>query len=408
MKASKKEKRYKRLSAAEVNGFLPDGYHGDGDFLYLRVSCEGASKTWSFRYKSPVTGKKRDYSLGTLHNLPLKEARDEAINLKKMLLDGLDPADERKKEKTQKNQRLGVTFKDASLALIKMRKAQWKDKRGEKVWLSSLNQYVFPHIGSLPVEAIGQDEILKVLRPIWENITETASRIRNRIEIILDYATAENWRSGDNPARWKRALQYRLPDPAPILARKQSHHYALPAETIPKAIKKLLQINGISALMVRFLILTGGRSMEIRGAIWEEINLPKKLWVIPKERMKKPKEHSVPLCDEAIKILKEVHPLNSGKGLIFPNSKGKPFSDVALSKTIKKASDEPKATIHGLRSTLWDWAAENKVAGFHACKASLAHNSREAQDAAYFRSDLLNERRALIEAWERFCLGERE
>ncbi|QCE35275.1 DUF4102 domain-containing protein [Acetobacteraceae bacterium] len=397
-----------RLTEEQINEPLENGYYGDGDGLYLRVARSGKYRTWSFRFKSPKVDRLREYNIGNFQYFSLNEARKKAEKLRKMLERGIDPAELRTPTLPEnRSAPYLVTFEDAARSYIQNVKApELKDRKGVKTWISSLEMHVFPYIGSVPVSLVEEEEVLSVLKPIWSDITETATRIRMRIEKILDYARAEKWRKekSENPARWVGILQYRLPNPAPILRRKKTHFYALKAKTIPGTMVGLESSSGKVAKMVRFLILTGGRSIEIREAVWEEIDLEEKIWTIPKERMKATKDHIVPLCEAALNILKEFYPLDNGRGLIFRNQRGNAYTDKAMSKALKIASNDKKATIHGLRSTMWDWCAENKVGSYHAIQQTFAHTAISASDAAYFRSDLLNERKALINAWENFVL----
>lgn len=248
--------------------------------------------------------------------------------------------------------------------------------------------------------------MLAVLRPIWNEKTITAARLQKRIERIFDYAAARHWHDGNNPASWRSHLSYILPSPAKIT--EPTHHFAIPRHDLPAAMQALCRSQGISALVVRWAALTACRSNEARGATWQEIDQQAGIWTIPKERMKAGTSHRVPLSSQALEILNIIIPLRNDRhgGLLFPNSRHLPLSDVALSKAIKLAAQDQRATVHGLRSVFRDWAAEQAECTREVAEIALAHNVKGKTESAYWRGDLLEKRQLLMEAWGAFCMGD--
>ncbi|WP_202904896.1 site-specific integrase [Marinomonas sp. S3726] len=259
--------------------------------------------------------------------------------------------------------------------------------------------YAFPIIGHLPVSTINKTHVLNVLQPIWLDKNETASRLRGRIETILDYAKAKEYREGDNPAAWKGMLKPLLPEPSKIQTRK--HHAALPYSDISEFIKELSKRPGIAARALEFSILTVARSGEVRGATWSEIDFDNKIWIIPAERMKARKEHRVPLSSGAMKILQEL-PRITGGNLVFPGQQGKQMSDMTLTAVLKRM-DRKDLTQHGFRSTFRDWAGETTSFPREVIEHALAHQLKDQVEAAYQRGDLLQKRRILMEDWYSKC-----
>ncbi len=276
-----------------------------------------------------------------------------------------------------------------------MKEKELKNIKHIAQWRSSLEQYAFPIIGHLSVNQLNKTHILEVLQPIWLEKNETASRLRGRIETILDYAKAKEFREGDNPAGWKGMLKPLLPEPSKIQKRK--HHAALPYAEIADFMKELSKRPGLSARALEFSILTVARSGEVRGATWDEIDFENKIWIVPAERMKARKEHRVPLSTGAIKILQEL-PRVAGGNLVFPGQQGKQMSDMTLTAVLKRM-DRKDLTQHGYRSTFRDWAGETTSYPREVIEHALAHKLKDQAEAAYQRGDLLQKRRLLMEEW---------
>ncbi|MDE2318948.1 MAG: integrase arm-type DNA-binding domain-containing protein, partial [Rhodospirillales bacterium] len=370
----------------------------DGDNLYLRVRHDG-SKSWAFRYKQG--GKTHWMSLGPLRDVPLAEAREAARKLRNQLRDGISPLEQRRERQALALNAEGRTFEAVSALYIDAHKAGWSNPKHAAQWTSTLKTYANPVIGKQAVGSIGLDEVLRILRPIWREKSETATRLRGRIEAVLDFATVHGWRKGDNPARWTGYLDQVLPAKAKV--RAVVHHAALPWADLPALMAKLTAASSTSALCLRFLTLTATRSGEARGARWNEIDLAAKTWTIPAARMKAKAEHRVPLSDDALAILETTKPLQSKPdGLIFPGgTPGRPLSDVALGKALAAIAEG--FTVHGMRSSFRDWCAEATNYPREIAEAALAHVNKNRVEAAYLRGDHFEKRRQLMAAWARHC-----
>lgn len=374
----------------------------DGGGLWLAVS--GGSRLWELRFKSPVTGKRRQMSLGSAADLSLADARSQASESRRQIKSGLDPIIEREKEKAARKLEVGVTFEEVAARYIHEQAPGWKDRKGAATWTGSLSQHAFPVFGGKAVRDIDTQDVLAALRPIWTEKTETAGRVRSRVERILDYARAQGWRDGENPARWRGHLSATLPPPSKLT--KVQHHKAVAWRDIAPVMSALQSSEGIAAKAVRFCCLTAGRSGEVRNAVWSEIDRVAQIWTIPGHKMKAGREHRVPLSDDALAVLQEVLPLrDSAAGdLVFSGHKrGKPLSDVALSKALHLAAKTKDVTVHGLRSTFRDWTSDTNACPRDVAEMALAHAIENKVEAAYRRSDLLEQRRPLMEAWAAQC-----
>jgi integrase len=387
-----------KLTALAVNKMKEAGYHGDGAGLYLQVSKTG-SKSWIFRYTR--AGKQREMGLGPLHTVSLAHAREHAKNCRSTLLAGGDPLEIRKagKLKDSLERAKAVTFDNCASSYIAAHRGSWKNAKHAAQWESTILAYASPIIGALPVAAIDTSLVVKVLQPIWQEKTETATRLRGRIESILDWATVSRFRVGENPARWRGHLDHLLADPSRVA--RVIHHAALPWQEIGSFMFELRQRDGIASRAVEFGILTAARSGEIRGALWDEIDFNAAIWTVPPERMKAGREHRVPLSSRAIDILRRIPRLGD---VIFPGRRaGALLSDMSLTAVLRRMG-RSDITMHGFRSTFRDWCAESTGNSFprEICEHALAHSLPDKVEAAYRRGDLLEKRKVLMQAWSDF------
>lgn len=385
--------KLKLLTARDV-ATKPEGFHADGGNLFLRV--RGDSRVWIFRYKT--AGKQKSIGLGATHSRPLAEARDLATQLRNAIVNGKDPSSEYKKmiHPTPTT----VTFKAYALALIAAKQPSWRNKKHAQQWLNTLTQYAFPYVGNKSLSSITLEDIKAILLPIWQTKTETASRLRMRIEAVLDYAIVHEQSDRRNPARWKNNLSMILPSPRKI--KKAIHLAAAAYQDVPRIMAELRNKDSLSAHCLRFLILTAARSGEARGALWSEIDLAQKVWRISSERMKAKREHAVPLCDEAIAIIQKVTEWKTQHAeRVFQGSRGGLLSDVAINKLLHSIA--PTVTVHGFRSSFRIWGAETTSTPSAVLELALAHVNQNKVEAAYQRSDLFEHRRELMRLWGDYC-----
>jgi len=383
----KKAHPHNKLTAAAVRRFGA-GKYADGSGLYLVVDDSGARR-WALR--TTVHGRRREIGLGPVSLLGLGEARELARDLRRVARSGGDPIAERDKGK-----RVSVTFADAA-RIVHAEQIVPNAKNGKHVhqWLQTLETYAFPVMGSLPVHAVQQADILKTLAPIWITKPETARRVRQRLRTVLDWAGTAGHRDGINPVM---GIEKGLPKQRD----KVKHFTALPWRELPSLIPRIEAVGGMGALALRFCILTACRSGEARGAIWTEIDLDERVWTIPAERMKGGRGHRVPLSHPAMAVLMEVHDLKAGPdALVFPSKRaGKPLSDMTLSATLRRL-DLP-VTVHGFRSSFRDWSEESTSFPHEVKEAALSHSVRNKVEAAYRRTDLFEKRRTMMDAWGSF------
>lgn len=370
----------------------------DGDGLYLRVRPD-KSKSWAFRFKR--AGKTHWLSLGPVRDVPLAEAREQARQMRNQLRNGFNPLEERRERQALALNEAGRTFDAVADLYIAEHSPGWRNAKHGAQWKSTLNTYASPVIGKMAVGSIGLDEILRILRPIWKVKPETASRLRGRIEAVLDYGGVHGWRKGDNPARWSGHLDQVLP--AKEKVRAVVHHAAVKVADLPGVVEKLASNTSTSALCLRFLIHTAARSGEARGARWNEIDLENRVWTIPGSRMKAAQEHRVPLSEAAVAVLQAIEPLKKRPdSLVFPGGKaGSPLSDVAVNKAL--ASVAKAVTVHGMRSTFRDWAADQTAYPREVAEQALAHTNKDKTEAAYRRSDMLEQRARMMRDWSAYC-----
>ena len=387
-----------KLTSLSVRQARRRGLYGDGGGLFLQVSESGA-KSWVFRFKK--ADRLRVMGLGPAHTITLAEARDRARECRKLRLDGIDPIEARRAERAQAklDAAKAVTFAECADAYITAHKAGWRNPKHAAQWPATLATYVNPTFGERPVQAIDTALVTRVMEPIWTKKPETASRVRGRIESILDWATARGYRQGENPARWRGHLENLFPRRSKV--RRVEHHAALPYSELSAFMLALRQQEGVAARALEFTILTAARTGEVIGARWGEINIAERLWSVPAERMKAGREHRVPLCGKALEIVEEMRAI--GGNFIFPGGKrGKPLSNMAMTMLLRRMGHGDQ-TVHGFRSTFRDWAAERTNFPAEVAEMALAHAVTDKVEAAYRRGDLFEKRRALAEAWAKFC-----
>lgn len=395
-----------KLTPLGVSKATKPGYYGDGGGLWLQVSPSG-SKSWIFRFT--LSKKQREMGLGAVHTVTLPEARAKAKECRLILLDGKDPLETRKASKLAEalERAKMMTFDQCAEAYIAAHRSGWKNPKHAKQWKNTLETYASPIIGKMPVALVDTALVVKVLSQqgkdklsLWESKTETATRLRGRIESILDWATVSKYRQGDNPARWRGHLDNLLADPS--RSKRTVHHPALPWQEVGAFMAALRKQEGIAAKAVDLAILTACRSGEVRLATWAEFDLDAALWVIPAERMKARREHRVPLSAAALALLESMPRMGN---LVFPGAKpGKPLSDMSLTAVLRRMKCGG-ITVHGFRSTFRDWCAESVANSFprEVCEHALAHSLPDKVEAAYRRGDLIEKRTMLMQAWADFC-----
>ncbi len=341
--------------------------------------------------------------LGDVHTFSLKEARDRAIQLRQKIHAGIDPIEERRAARDAKraDEAKLVTFEEATKRLIAAKQAGWKGGKSENDWLASLTTYAFPVIGTLPVALIETAHITEIIEPIWKTKTATATRLRGRIETVLDWAKARKLRTGENPARWKGNIDSLLA--APNKVSKAEHRKALPYADVPEFMQKLRALGGISARALEFLILTASRSGEVFKARLDEVDLTTGVWTIPAEHMKGGIEHRVPLPQRAIEILKSVPKEDGNEHLFAGARRGKGLSEMAMIKCLRSIGGHGLLDVHGFRSTFRDWAGDTTSFPREVIEQALAHQLKDKVEAAYRRSDALEKRRKLMVAWAGYC-----
>jgi integrase len=389
-------------SARSVQTITDVGYHRCSPGLYLQVAKSG-TKSWLFRFKSPVTSKQREMGLGSLDITSLSQARNLAIEYRRQLLEGVDPLEEqrRNKQARQLQQARTITFRKAAEQCIASKRPEWKNAKHSQQWTNTLTTYAYPIIGDLPISEIDTDLILKIVEPIWILKAETASRVRQRIETVLDWARARKYVEGENPARLRGHLDKILAKTAKV--KRVKHHPAVPYKQINEFVLLLRNKKGSSALALEFMILTAARTSEVIGAQWGEFDISSKIWTVPAERMKASKEHRVPLSNQVITILTSIKSNRHAEDLVFPGWKtGTGLSNGAMRTLMKKIEFGPY-TPHGFRSTFRDWAAdEAHTFQNETIELALAHTIKNQAEAAYRRGDQLERRRELMEAWSKY------
>lgn len=408
------------LTALDVKRLAHPGTKGNALFsvggvtgLYLQITPKGG-RSWVLRIK--VGALRRDIGLGGFPTVPLSQARDKAREARDKIERGIDPVEERKTTKAAliAAQRRGLTFADAVDKALAAKLDAFKNPKHRQQWENTLATYATPDLGKMLVQDITTQDVLRVLQPIWASKTETASRVRGRIEAVLSWATVAGHRSGDNPARWAGNLKELLPPPSKVA--NEGNHPALTLEDAPRWFADLQGRQGFGARALEFAALTATRSQEVRGALWDEIDMDNALWIIPAARMKMDKEHRVPLSARAVELLKAL-PKLEGNPLVFPAARGGQLSDMTLSATMKRMHESDvtqggagyldrvskrPAVPHGLRSTFRDWVAELTSYPGDMAEVALAHKISNAVEASYRRGDMIEKRRRMMADWADF------
>lgn len=390
-----------RLSALTVSKAKKPGMYPDGGGLYLRIAEDGG-RGWFYRFT--LNGRQRYMGLGSLSVVTLAEAREKAQAARRLKSRGIDPIEQKASQTAadRAEQAKSLTFKEAAGAYIRSHKAGWRNEKHADQWENTLTAYAYPVMGSLPVDKIETAHVLKVIEPIWTVKTETASRVRGRIESVLDWAAARGHRSGVNPARWRGHLSNLLPARSKV--QKVQHHPALSFAKAGDFMAKLRKQESSAAMALELLILTATRTNEVIGARWEEIDLKANVWTIPADRMKASKEHRVPLSAPAVTLLKrllkgrQTAPDGQPSPWVFPGVKGKHLSNGAILALLARMGRED-ITAHGFRSTFRDWAAEQTAFPRDVVEMALAHTITDKVEAAYRRGDLFKKREKLMDAW---------
>lgn len=380
---------------------LPIGLHADGGAVGLYLQVTANAKSWIYRFTSPIGKSRRDMGLGPCGPITLAAARMKALAARRLVLDGIDPIDARLRERgiEQKSRIKRTTFRQAAEAYIAAHEAGWKNEKHRYQWRQSLESYAYPAIGNLAVGTIGADEVLSVLKPIWEVKTETASRLRGRIEIVLGAATAAGMREGANPALWS-TLRHFLPAPGKIA--KVEHHAAAGYDDMPKIMAAIRAAGTMAAKALEFTILSAARTSEVLLAQWSEVDIERSVWTVPAERMKAGREHRVPLGARAVAILREMEKVRTGEYIFQGQRAGHPLSNMALLMLLRRVGF-PELTTHGFRSTFSDWVSEHTDTPAEVREMALAHAVGDKVEAAYRRGDLFEKRRELADAWAKQC-----
>jgi integrase len=405
-----------KLKALNVARERRPGMYGDGGGLYLQVTKSGA-KSWIFRFWVPerdlatghlvrdaltkkIRGRVREMGLGSCLTVSLAEARDRALECRKLRERDIEPiaAREAAKQEAALERARALKFKDAAATYVAAHRAGWKNDKHVAQWSATLQTYAYPVIGELPVQAIDTTLVMKVIEPIWSTKPETAGRLRGRVESVLDWATVRGYRRGDNPARWRGHLDKLLPARSKV--RKTRHHSALPYAELPAFLTSLRMHEGIAARALEFTILTAGRTGEVIGARQTEFNIREKVWMVRAERMKSGKEHRVPLSDRALELI-PIETMGDQDYVFSGGRPGRPLSNMAMLKLLERMGRDD-LTVHGFRSTFRDWASERTNFPNEVIEMALAHAIESKTEAAYRRGDLFEKRRRLMDAWAEY------
>lgn len=382
-----------RLTARKIAALATPGRHADGGGLYLVIDDAG-SKRWVFLYR--LNGKRREMGLGGLSKVPLATAREKAEAARHAVGRGLDPIEAANGKAAPP---AIPTFAECAASYMRDHQASWRNPKHRAQWQQTLDDYCGP-INQLPVDKVTTAGVLDCLRPIWSEKPETASRVRGRIERILDAARAAGHREGDNPARWRGHLAVTLPKPRKLI---RGHHAAMPYPDVPAFVAKLRERDAIAARMLELVILTAARSGEVRAMRRAEIDVRGMIWTVPAERMKAKRPHRVPLVPRALNLMGDLDALAPGD-LVFPASHGRPYSDMVFTALLRRMKVQG-CTTHGFRSSFKDWGEDETAHGREVIEAALAHVIGDKAERAYRRSDALEKRRRLLHDWAAFLDG---
>jgi integrase len=394
-----------QLTAIKVASLKAPGLYPDGLGLYLRIT-QGGGKAWIYRFTA--NGKTRDMGLGPITVVSLAQARQIADECRRQRREGLDPIELRKTKPATEGAARRPTFQECAEQLISSHEPAWRNPKHRQQWKNTLKAYAYPILGDTPVTEIDTTLVLKVLQQpmpkagresLWSSRSETASRLRGRLERVLSWAKARGYRTDANPAIWRGHLDRLLP--ARTKLRRVRHHPALPYVEMPAFISELRDRDGIAARALEFTILTASRTGEALGTQFSEIDLDRKLWTVPASRMKGGKEHRVPLSARTIALIKEMAAIRPNE-FVFPGMKqGRPLSDMALLMLLRDM--RPGLTVHGFRSTFKDWAAERTYTPNFVSEAALAHVIADKVEGACRRGDVFEKRRKLMDSWAQYC-----
>jgi integrase len=391
-------KKAEELGPLAVSRLTEPGLHFVGGVagLALQVLPSGG-RSWVLR--ATIGDRRREMGLGGYPDVTLAKARENAREARDMIRRGVDPIETAKAARSALRASAArvITFKEAAEAYMTSQEAGWKSPKHRGQWAATLETYAYPHLRSLGVADVELPHVLQVLEPIWTTKTETASRVRGRMEMILDWATAREYRSGPNPARWRGHLDKMLAKRSKVA--KVTHHPALPIDGMGPFMARLRAAEGMGARALEFAILTASRSGEVRGARWPEIDLAGRVWIVPPDRMKAGREHRVPLSDAAVTLLEKL-PKMAGTDLVFPAPRGGQLSDMTLSAVLRRM--EIAAVPHGFRSTFRDWVAERTAYPHEAAELALAHAVGNKVEAAYRRGDMFAKRLRMMDDWAAF------
>jgi integrase len=398
--------RKRAMSAREVDGLRAVGMTCVSDNLYLQIREQG-TRSWLFRYW--LGGKPKVVGLGATRDVTLTQARDKAERMRIAIRDGSDPAAEKKAARSERKAAMATvagaavpTFEECARQYISSHESSWTNDKHRAQWPSTLKAYAYPLIGKKPINEVGVDEVLKVLKPIWYTKPPTAGNVRGRLDKIIGWATAMGYRSGDNPASRDGPLMHLLPSSGK-LKRQKKHHAAVPYKEVPDVVAEIGKLDSTSANALLFTILTVSRTGETLGATWDEFDLQAKLWTIPAARMKAGSDHRVPLADEVVAFLKAL-PRSDTNPHLFRGVRAKTLSDMAMLQCLRGIRDDG-ATVHGFRASFSTWAREQTGYAHEIVEAALAHTQSNQVIAAYARTTYLDRRRELLQEWALYCLG---
>ena len=386
------------VKATNKPGQYPDRGGARGLHLYV---APGGSKSWTFRFQ--LRGRRTWLGLGSIDDVTLAEARDAAIDARRLVKQGINPIDQKRGVKTEAVAAAAKrkSFMQCADEYIALKRHEWTDPSNEQKWRNTLRDYVAPIFGDLPVDRVETPHVIGALQPIWLTKTETASRVRQRVESVLDFAKTGGLRSGENPAAWNGHLENHFPKPSKVAPRV--HLKALPYKQLAAFMRELGSVRGIAARAFEFAILTGGRTQETLKAQWSEIDMAERVWNIPAPRMKARRDHRVPLSDAAMAILESMAAIRTSD-FVFPGAKpGRPLAHSALRETRNGMGYKDELTPHGMRSAFRDWGGEQTAYPREVLEAALAHTVRNATETAYARGDLFEKRCRLMAEWAEFC-----